>query len=904
MFEDCYLRLGKGRFASCTPMTPALLASLYALPERADVPLRPVLEAVGDGQPWSESLAVAPEQTAAAVSAMLRQVMLATPDLDPARINTSALPEGSRARTHLEALVALWRAHPEAIPAEIRKLGDLLACGAGDALQPMGVIRRSDDPRHTALERAVLAHLSAHHGDIGLEDSDYHQLIVARLAAAAPAQTLLGHVQRHSLDPIATRHASDDSIAILSARDSLTEAEAAAATVQRWLRSDSTLRPSDVAVILPGSSDYAFALGETFARAGLLVSSLAGTPARRNVGGEAVLHFLQCRRRPAPAMALASLYCSPVLCWPPAVGNELARSVMQGDFEPYAARDLNGKPATLFALIRSPSPSTNSQLKEHLRRFRALLCEDEALEADVLEAKVQIARLSAAIGTALDSAEPEWDKLVQFAAAYQPIQAERGGYNLGGVSVLHAQELPSRRYRRLVVLGFNDGCYPSSPSGNPFFLDSEVALIAEKTGLTLPSQASHLDTALATFTRQLSAVSEQAILLMSERDRLGAALSPSSSLPLIARLVEGCDDPEKLVVSLSRGEGTIWDRLIDWRAPPEFKSAEAPDIPANFDLGTNLLGLRRKEDGTPRPQSPSRLENLLVSPLAWVLGELGAKHVAWAPEALDVMLRGSLAHEVFEQLFVPGSDHPDDATIAARVPELLTDRIRALAPFLQGAAWTVERLALESEITTSAKHWSRVLSSLGAEIVGNEFWLAGNLLGHPVHGKADCLLRLPDGQPVVVDYKKSSSGTRRQRLNKGYDLQVDLYRRMDVRVSEKSSEGVLRIAATLTAWNGLPAVAYHTLNDGAVLINGANGIDDDHVEVIEGDIAHNAIALVKARFEALKAGRLDLNSTADAKYFQKEAALGTYALDDSPLVSAFMRDDDAPSVDLVDIAND
>ena len=77
--------------------------------------------------------------------------------------------------------------------------------------------------------------------------------------------------------------------------------------------------------------------------------------------------------------------------------------------------------------------------------------------------------------------------------------------------------------------------------------------------------------------------------------------------------------------------------------------------------------------------------------------------------------------------------------------------------------------------------------------------------------------RLPDGQPVVVDYKKSSSGTRRQRLNKGFDLQVDLYRRMDVRVSEKSSEGVLRIAATLTAWNGLPAVAYHTLNDGAVL---------------------------------------------------------------------------------------
>ena len=904
MFEDCYLRLGKGRFASCTPLTPALLASLYALPERADVPLRQMLEAIGEGQPWCESFAVAPEQTTAAVAAMLRQVMLATSDLDPASISTSNLHDGSRAKTHLDALIGLWRAHPEVTPSEIRKLGDFLAYGAGDALQPLAIILRRDDPRHSALERAVLTHLESHHGVVAPEDADYQRLIANRLVAAAPAQTLLGHVQRHALDPSATRHPRDDSIAVLSIRDSLCEADATAAIIQHWLRADPTLKPSDVAVILPGSGEYALAVGETFARAGLLVSSVPGLATRRNVGGEAVLHFLQCRRRPAPAMALASLYCSPVLCWPPDVGNELARCVMQGDFEPYAARDLSGKPATLFTLIRSPSPSTNGQLKEHLRRFRALLCENEALEADVLEAKVQIARLSAAIGTTPDSAEPEWDKLIQFAAAYQSIQPERGAYYLGGVGVLHAQELPCRRYRKLVVLGFNDGCYPASPSGNPFFLDSEVALIAEQTGLKLPSQASHLDTSLATFTRQLGAASEQAILLMSERDRLGAARSPSSSLPLVARLVEGCDDPDKLVVALSRGEGTIWDRLIDWRPKPEYKSAEAHDIPADFELGTNLLALRQKEDGTPRPQSPSRLENLLVSPLAWVLGELDAKHVAWAPEALDVMLRGSLAHEVFERLFVPGSDHPDDATIVARVPELLTDRIRALAPFLQGAAWTVERLALESEITTSAKHWSRVLHSLGAEIVGNEFWLEGNLLGHPVHGKADCLLRLPDGQPVVVDYKKSSSGTRRQRLNKGYDLQVDLYRRMDVRVSEKSSEGVLRIAETLTAWNGLPAVAYHTLNDGAVLINGAKGIDDDHVEVIEGDIAKNAITLVKTRFESLKVGRIDLNTTADAKYFQKEAALGTYALDDSPLVSAFMRDDDAPSVDLADIAND
>jgi hypothetical protein len=181
------------------------------------------------------------------------------------------------------------------------------------------------------------------------------------------------------------------------------------------------------------------------------------------------------------------------------------------------------------------------------------------------------------------------------------------------------------------------------------------------------------------------------------------------------------------------------------------------------------------------------------------------------------------------------------------------DRIRAIAPFLQSPAWLVERRTLESEIVKAARHWSQVLTALGAEIVGNEFWLSGEIFGHPVHGKADCLLRLPDGQAVVIDYKKSSSTGRRKRLKAGWDLQVDLYRRMNVRLDEESSEPVQRIAAAL-ATNRLPGVAYHMLNDGGVLVNGLTEIESDHLEVIDGDIAEQAVAQIEARFAALRAG--------------------------------------------------
>jgi hypothetical protein len=904
MFEDCYVRLGRGPFASATPLTAQLLGSLYALPECADVPVREALVAVGNGQPWSESLAIAPEQTAAAVGAMLRQVMLATRDLEPTSIDTSTLPQDSRVRIHSQALLGLWISHPGVLPSDLAKLKDFLSSEAVDALQPITVIWDRHSARLTPLERVVLEQLEHHHGAINENHIDLRRLIIERKATAAPEVSLAGHVQRQMLNASAKPIAADDTLAVLSVRDSLTECEAAAAIIQRWLADDGSLKASDIGVILPASGDYALYLAEAFARAGLVASGLPAVATRRNIGAEAVLHFVQCRRRPAPAMALASLYCSPVLCWDPETGNALAGAVMQGDFEPQIAKALTGKPASLFGLIRSGSPSTNAQLKEQLRNLHRLLSDDEALRPDVIEAKVQITRLSAALNAAPANGEPDWDKIIQFAAAYQAIAAKRGPYHLGGICVVLTHEAPTRAFRKLLALGFNDRSYPASPSGNPFFLDSEVALILAATGLQLPSQASQLDASLALFTRQLGAASEQVILLFSERDRDGDALSPSSSLPLISRLVDGCEDPEKLIVPLGRCEGTIWDRLIDWKPRPEFKSADAPEIPVHYDFGINLLTLRQKEDGTPRAQSPSRLEKLLVSPLAWLLGELGASHVSWQPEGLDVMLRGSLAHEVFERLFVPGSDHPDDATIDARTPELLMDRIRALAPFLQNPAWAVERTALEAEIIKSAKHWSMVLLSLGAEIVGNEFWLVGELFGHPVHGKADCLLRLPDGQPIVVDYKKSSSGTRRQRLQKGWDLQVDLYRKMDVRVTEKASADVTRIAETLTGWKKLPAVAYHTLNDGAVLINGGDAIDDDHIEDIAGDIAENALLLIKSRFEALKVGRLDSNTTADAKFFKISAALGTYALEDSPLVTAFMRDDSEPSVSLTEIDHD
>src|SRR3989344_1337971 len=180
MFENCHLRRGAAPFASCMPLSPQLLASLYALPHCTEKPLREVLETLGDNVPWAESFAVAPEQTASAIGAMLGHSMGATRDLEPGSITTDALPSDGRARVHIDALRDLWAGSPAIVPSDLATLKAILACEAAEALQSVQVIWDRNCTQLTSLERAVLEHLESHHGKLDEDDIDHVRLISDR----------------------------------------------------------------------------------------------------------------------------------------------------------------------------------------------------------------------------------------------------------------------------------------------------------------------------------------------------------------------------------------------------------------------------------------------------------------------------------------------------------------------------------------------------------------------------------------------------------------------------------------------------------------------------------------------------------------------------------------------------
>ncbi len=58
------------------------------------------------------------------------------------------------------------------------------------------------------------------------------------------------------------------------------------------------------------------------------------------------------------------------------------------------------------------------------------------------------------------------------------------------------------------------------------------------------------------------------------------------------------------------------------------------------------------------------------------------------------------------------------------------------------------------------------------------------------------------------------------------------------------------------------------------------------------DISINAIALIKERLAEVRKGYVRLNTTEDEKLFKRTAGVTIYALDDSPLIRLFMREED------------
>jgi len=852
---------------------------------------------------WCTSLEAVPAEGPAIFSIIDRTLTMLLEGIGPLRNleEIVSCPPSDRATQHLNDLSKLHQSMEGALPPHLELIAQVLDCPPGCQLRNIYVYHRPGWPDLDPWQQALVARLN----ESSPSDSRYTELFSEFVfSAAAPESSALGVVQRHLFQAVKNRVRQDDTVQYLAVRDHIQEAEIAAGMIQQALRDNPKLRLADLALLLPTDQRYNSSVRDVFAFAGLPLSGLRTANILRNIGCETVRLLLLCMNKPAPLLALTSFLVSPLMPWETSRGYQLAQQVMQGAFDLREWEGCGEGTRLILAAVRTP-PGSSNELARELKRISLHLNPSVCLEVHCSRAVATLKRIISTLNTA--GLEIPWNELHSLCAS-ESLPVAPPVSTREGIAIFHEGEEPWRQVRHLWVLGCCEGHYPASISRSPVFSENDLKRLRDQGGLAIISSTEQGQQLRELFRRQLCSTSDTATFLIPRRTPLGNPLSPSQAITFMASQFLGENgqpiDQKTMILELETARGRIAARGIAM-APVARPTPPRAPIAADLCLSRNLLEIGMGKDARLKPESPSRLEILMVSPLAWLFERLGVTARDWVPETLDVMTKGTLAHAVFEHLFAPGVSLPGLASIQANVPSLLAQAIRDHCPFLQRSEWIVEREQLQQEILRAAQRWTEILAMAQAEVLATEIGLQGVLDDVPIHGNADLLLALPGKRLYVVDYKKSSSGNRWRRMNRGYDHQAALYRTMIQTGGLKRSGNVpLGLAEKLVAYrdSGEIGAMYFLMNDQNVLtdtkgwlpkgIGGAQEMGDA--------IAEASMNLIRSRFAELKDGRVILNQPGDEIEFKDNRGITPYALDSSPLLRIFMKKN-SPSEDGRDV---
>ena len=505
-----------------------------------------------------------------------------------------------------------------------------------------------------------------------------------------------------------------------------------------------------------------------------------------------------------------------------------------------------------------------------------------------MRAQEAIDRLCAVLENA---AEIDWIGLRRRVQPGFISSGEVADFNLEGVTIWRESQDAWRPVRRLLVLGFVQGQYPTPPVTHAVFSADELQSLRDHWNVALQTPADQLADNRARLRRQLINVSDSVTFLVSRRDFAGAAQSFSDSLIFMHPWFTGAQEAQDRVLDIEANHLRDAVAFLALAAPAE-ASPPIRKPPRDLRFDRDLRELGPTQDGGPRPESPSSLETLMVSPLAWLLRRLNAEPPdGWAPEQVDPRLLGMLAHAVFEQVFSPNQPLPEPDDLESRTGTALESALRKRAPFLLTRRWEIECRHLESGLLRAASAWGNVLKSLDAEILAGEIWLQGTWDGTPIHGQADLVVELPDRRLLVVDYKRSKSVDRRQQMEKGYDSQANLYRIMLETGGPKNESG--STLAERLRDRGSIGTVYYMMNDQTPLADTrvANAGNIPNWTTLENNVSEAAMDLIGEKLKELRAGEVRLNRMDDREFFRKQAGLKPYALDKSPLIALFTVSD-------------
>lgn len=837
---------------------------------------------------WSASLEVAPDQVANTIDGSFQELLSS---VSPEAIGELAeLDVGSkRIKCRLRDLLNLRDVAGGLLPRELHVIRSVLSGGQFKPLRPLRVIPVATGLDLNVWQSALVDFLNHSESESNNENADVLVRSIEEFdanlnAARADSDTALGHVQRLLFRTTDQTALLDGSMQFVSVRDPLEEVESAVGMVQSLLESDNTLMLSDIGLCVPDYSYYAECCVELFELAGLPLSGLSRSRPGRDIAQELLFYLLYVCEKPSPVLATCSVITNPLMPWSAEIGQTLVRQFQAGRHALPADLKQASDLAWIWQMLIDGCAI--SDLPEALDKLANAICGKNPDPEQQRSLEVGLNKLR----QTLNRDGVDWHMLRTQVAPRSVSTKIESGFNVEGVTIWQEESAPWRPVKHLIALGFSSGYYPSVRSPSVVFsaIDRDALRGA---GVNMPVMDRCVERGRSRFRQQLCNVAESVTFMIPHYSVDGSIIPPSESLQDFASLVNADGESGQIILDVDSSEDR---KLIRGLAVTNERPVVSPEeeTPRDLELGQSLLGLRKNRKGEPKPESPSGLEGLIVSPLAWLLRALNAEPVLWEPENFDVMLQGSAAHSVFENLFVANQPLPDHATIEQTTPQLLKDALQSLSPFLMSSQWAVERDHLETSVMQAALAWRDTLERINGEIIVPEVWLEGHFAQASIHGQADALVRIGDDQLVVVDYKKSSSGKFEKRMKSGHDLQATLYRTM-LKTGGPKGRNADVVREQLEGLR-LSGIVYFTLNDQKATADFdlQSSLSVSNWYSVGGDVASEGLSLLRQRLKEVSEGTVAVSERSTLKALEK-AGVTLYALDNSPLAASHVREDEA-----------
>jgi ATP-dependent helicase/nuclease subunit B len=832
---------------------------------------------------WSDSFKLATQDVVPEVARALRDLLIAAgPNGSLAHTSEASLPE--RTRRNMNDLVRLWDATEHLLPVDLQLASQVRHADASDVFHGLSVAHCPGMPELDPWRRAVIEKLNR---DNGPPPANLIEILCKPLAVVPRATETTSHgtLARALFDVGVARRCKDDTVQIIGVRDHLEEIEVAAGMVQKLAKAG--MPYADIGILVPNDADYVTAIHRVFSISGIPVAGLQTISTARDPGREAAYYFLMAHAGPMPSMALATLVTNSLMPWPTEVGRALASRIMRNDFSLRLFEDAPRKHIEMRDLIKGASDG-RAILADQLDQFATLLVSD----TDTPDAHPRAMTAIENVLKRLDDFPSLTAEMLFPDVAPETIQCNDDVvWPKDGIAVFLEHNEPWREVCHLFVLGFKSGHYPAKHGSTSVFTDRDLSEIRSRLSLPVKTSADMLTEARALFRRQLAAASDTVRFFVPRLDAMGKPLSPSESLTFVAQTMTDVKDAEDLIIDIDDTDRRVG--ISDLALASE-KTPEPPrDMPVHdLSLSIDLLTIGAKKEDEFRRQSPSSLEKMIVSPMAWLLSTLNSEPDPWQSDMLNPAVQGSIAHDVFEHLFEKAKPIPDAETIAERMPTLMDNAIMRLFPVLHTGMWRVEYRNLLRQVREASLRWRDVLSDPNGEVIANEVWLHGHMSGLPIHGGADSIISLPGDKVMIVDFKKSSSGGRRKRMELAYDSQATLYRMMIETGGAKDDKDALLVETLRDARE--IGVLYYMMNDRISLTDRPAWFSSmaPGIAGVGPDVASNALRELERCLSSLGRGKIALNRASDEKRMEKEMGLtAKYALDTSPLVRMFMIDD-------------